>query len=58
MLTVNCTEPEAPAASAPMVQVTTPADSVPPPVAETKVVPDGTVSLMTTPAAAAPPVLA
>src|SRR5262245_62020757 len=36
--TTSCADPEAPAARVPMAQVTTPADSVPPPVADTKVV--------------------
>src|SRR2546428_425618 len=39
--------PHAPALSAPMFQVTTPAASVPPPVADTKEVFPGTVSVMT-----------
>ena len=56
-LTTSCTEPEALAASAPMFQVTTPAASVPPAVAETKVVFAGSVSLTTTPVASAVPVL-
>src|SRR5437762_2399457 len=43
-LTVSVTDPEPPAASAPIDQVTTPADSVPPPVADTNVVFTGTVS--------------
>ena len=48
--TVNVTvRPVVFAGIVPMFQVTTPPDSVPPPVAETKAVPDGTVSVMTTP---------
>src|SRR5882672_5425530 len=54
--TTSCTEPDAPAASAPMFQVTTPAASVPPAVADTNVVFAGTVSVMTTPVALAFPV--
>src|SRR5437773_1203878 len=50
-LTVRVTEPEPPAASAPIDQVTTPADSDPPPVADTNVVLTGTVSDSTTPVA-------
>src|SRR5438093_271130 len=50
-LTVSVTEPEPPAASAPIDQVTTPAESDPPPVAETNVVLAGTVSDSTTPVA-------
>jgi len=45
--TTSCAEPEAPAASVAAVQVTTPPDSVPPPVADTKVVLAGTVSVTT-----------
>ena len=40
-----------------MFQLTTPEETVPPPVAETNVVPVGTVSLITTPAALPAPVL-
>src|SRR3989442_10526006 len=54
--TVICTEPEAPAPSAPMFQVTTPAASEPPAVADTKVTLAGTVSVMTTPVASSLPV--
>ena len=54
--TTSCTEPDAPAASGPMVQVTTPPASVPPPVADTYVVFTGTVSVITTPVALAFPV--
>src|SRR5882672_2658297 len=54
--TTSCTDPEAPAATAPTFQVTTPAASVPPPVADTKLVFAGTVSLITTPVALAFPV--
>src|SRR2546426_259375 len=56
--TASGTEPEAPAASEPIDQVTTPAESEPPPVADTKVVLVGTVSLSRTPVAPALPVLA
>src|SRR5574341_1620693 len=51
------TEPEAPASSGPMVQVTVPAAYVPPPVADTKVVFAGTGAVRTAPLAAALPVL-
>ena len=54
--TTICTDPEAPAFRAPMVQVTTPADTLPPPVADTKLVFPGTVSVITTPLALAFPV--
>src|ERR1041384_1173204 len=54
--TTSCTELEAPAARAPMFQVTTPAASVPPPVADTNDVFAGTVSAITTPVALAFPV--
>src|SRR6266702_8283735 len=47
--TTSCTEPEAPAASEPIDQVTTEPDRVPPAVALTNVVLAGTVSLITTP---------
>src|SRR5882672_8839107 len=53
--TTSCTDPEAPAASAPTFQVTTPAASAPPPVADTKLVFAGTVSVTTTPVALALP---
>src|SRR5882672_6063077 len=49
--TTSCTDPGAPAASAPTFQVTTPAASVPPPVADTKVVFTGIGSVITTPVA-------
>src|SRR5437667_342675 len=49
--TTSWTEPEPPAASAPIDQVTTPAESAPPPVADTNVVLTGTVSESTTPVA-------
>src|SRR3989442_108323 len=55
--TVSVTEPEAPAASEPIDQVTTPAESEPPPVADTNVVFAGTVSDRITPVAPALPVL-
>src|SRR5438093_816788 len=55
--TVSVTDPEAPAASEPIDQVTTPAASEPPPVADTNVVFAGTVSLTTTPVALEFPVL-
>src|SRR5439155_1274849 len=51
----SCTEPDDPAFNAPMFQVTTPADRVPPAVAETNVVFAGTVSAITTPLALALP---
>src|SRR5437667_194852 len=54
--TPSCTEPAPPAATAPLFQVTTPAARVPPPVADTKVVFAGTVSVITTPVAPAVPV--
>jgi hypothetical protein len=44
-------------ASVPTFQVTTPAERVPPPVAETNEVPAGSGSLMTTPVAAVGPAL-
>src|SRR5947208_1864124 len=55
--TTSCTLVDAPAARAPMFQVTTPAASVPPPVALTKLVFAGMVSVMTTPVAFMLPVL-
>src|SRR5436309_3545369 len=55
--TTNCTLGEEPAARAPMFQVTTPAAGVPPPVADTKLVFAGMVSVITTPVALALPVL-
>src|SRR3989442_1328010 len=54
--TTSCTLPDVPAFSAPMFQVTIPAASVPPPVAETNEVFPGTVSVITTPVALALPV--
>src|SRR2546428_234094 len=54
--TTSCTEPDPPTARAPMFQVTTPAASVPPPVADTNEVFAGIVSVTTTPLAAAVPV--
>ncbi len=54
--TTICTVPETPEFRFPMLQVTTPPDSVPPAVAETKVVPAGTVSRIRTPVAFALPV--
>src|SRR5258706_580713 len=56
--TTSCTEPEAPAFSVPTLQVTIPAEAVPPPVADTNVVLAGSVSLSTTPEALALPVFA
>src|SRR5439155_1900356 len=55
--TVSVTEPEAPAASEPIDQVTTPVESEPPPVADTNVVFAGTVSERITPVAPTLPVL-
>src|SRR5213594_949262 len=49
--TTSCTEPEPPAASDPIDQVTTPAEIDPPPVADTNVVLTCTVSERTTPVA-------
>src|SRR2546426_1184846 len=46
--TTSCTEPDAPAATFPTFQVTTPPDNVPPAVADTNVVFPGTVSVITT----------
>src|SRR5881296_2847658 len=54
--TTSWTEPEAPAASEPIDQVTTPAASEPPPVTDTNVVFAGTVSDRITPVAPALPV--
>src|SRR5438093_222722 len=54
--TTSCTEPDPPTARAPMFQVTTPAASVPPPVADTNEVFAGMVSAITTPVALALPV--
>jgi hypothetical protein len=53
--TVNVREMLAPAASAPIVQVTVPAESVPPPEADTKVVPAGKGSAIETPTASDEP---
>src|SRR2546422_27773 len=53
--TTSCTLPDVPAFSAPMFQVTTPAASVPPPVADTNEVFAGMVSAITTPVALALP---
>src|SRR5216117_3800570 len=55
--TTSWTDPEAPAASEPIDQATTPAESEPPPVADTNVVFAGTVSDRITPVAPALPVL-
>src|SRR5436189_289339 len=55
--TTSWTEPEAPAASEPIDQVTTPAASEPPPVTDTNVVFAGTVSDRITPVAPEFPVL-
>jgi hypothetical protein len=46
-----------PAFKSPMFHITEPKERVPPPVTETKLVPAGKVSLMTTPAALPDPVL-
>src|SRR5882762_4158236 len=54
--TTSCTEPDPPTARAPRFQVTTPAASVPPAVADTNEVLPGTVSVTTTPLADAVPV--
>src|SRR2546425_9001349 len=54
--TTSCTDAELPAFSAPMFQVTTPAARAPPPVADTKLLFAGTVSVITTPVAPAVPV--
>src|SRR5882672_7883890 len=54
--TTSCTDEDDPAFSAPMFQVTTPAASVPPAVADTNVVFAGIVSAITTPPALALPV--
>src|SRR5258706_384033 len=54
--TTSCTDADAPAASAPMFQVTTPAASVPPPVADTNAVLAGMASVIRTPVAFAFPV--
>ncbi len=49
--TTSWADPDPPAPRGPMFQVTTPLAKVPPPVADTKVVFVGTVSLTTTPVA-------
>src|SRR6266702_3954656 len=54
--TTSWTEPEAPAASEPIDQLTTPAESAPPPVADTNVVFTGTVSESIAPVAPVFPV--
>jgi len=56
--TVICTEPVTPEARPPTVHVRVPPDSVPPAVADTKVVFAGTASVMTTELAEATPPLA
>src|SRR5213593_174720 len=56
-VTTSCTDPDAPAASVPMFQLTTPPASDPPAVAEANVVLAGSVSRTTTPVASAVPVL-
>src|SRR5712692_8569281 len=53
--TTSCTDPEAPAFTAPMFQVTTPPATEPPAVADTNEVFAGTVSVITTPLALALP---
>src|SRR6266436_8626899 len=55
--TTSCTLPEALAGRLPIAQVTMPPASVPPPVADTKVVFAGRVSVIATPVASAVPVL-
>ena len=55
--TVNVRAVDAPAASPPTFQVTTPPARVPPPVADTKVVLAGTGSVITTPVSALEPLL-
>src|SRR5438445_10611457 len=57
MVTVNCRDPDAPAATVPMLQVTIDPESVPPPVALTKVVRVGTTSVIDTLVADPVPVL-
>src|SRR5205809_4821158 len=54
--TTSCTEDDTPVLRAPIVQVTMPPASVPPPVADTKVVFAGTASETTTPVAFSFPV--
>src|SRR5262245_21524789 len=56
--TVTCADPDAPAARVPSDQVTIPPESVPPPVAATNVVFEGTGSVTITPVAVTLPVLA
>src|SRR5438874_1792736 len=53
---MSCTDPDTPAPTAPMFQLTTPPESVPPPVADTKLVPEGSGSARTTPVALLVPV--
>jgi len=53
----SCTLPEALAGRLPIAQVTMPPASVPPPLADTKVVFPGTVSVIVTPVASDVPVL-
>src|SRR5436309_2836442 len=53
--TVRWTVVDAPLASAPMLHVTVPPDSVPPPSADTNEVPAGTASLIATPEASLGP---
>src|SRR6266705_1813559 len=55
-LTTSCTDPDTPAFTAPRFQVTTPADCVPPPVADTQLVLAGRGSRRTTPVALLVPV--
>jgi len=55
--TTICTEPDPPAVSVPMFQVTTPAARTPPAVADTNAVFAGRVSRTATPVALAVPVL-
>src|SRR2546428_4285595 len=55
-LTTSCAVEEAPALSAPRVQVTRPPENEPPPVADTNVVFAGTASVTTTPVAFSFPV--
>src|SRR2546428_11340494 len=55
-LTTSCAVEEAPALSAPRLQVTTPPENEPPPVAETNVVFAATASETTTPVALSVPV--
>jgi hypothetical protein len=57
-LTVKLTLPDAAGFRLPRFQVTMPAEKVPPPVAETKVVPVGSASVMTALSAMPSPVFA